>query len=388
MSEQDIRDEYQRRLQVIEEQPVNTTVSTILLQTGDKRSSEEANKLAQALIAKLDAGEDFAKLAQENSDDPVTAANGGDMGVVQSGFFGDDFDNAIADLDAGQVSQPIETDFGVQILKVTKKDKPVVPSFEALKASIESELKLDEAESLYIDHTRQLADISFEASDLVQPAEQLGLEIKTLGPFTRQGGVGIAADPKITAAAFGEEVLELGANSELIEFSPEKAVVLRVNEHLKPELKPLSDVKPAIVVALKAEQARQQLTDKAAALIAKLKSGEALEQVAKAESLSWTELAEVSRRQQEIPQQLLTQAFKMPHPAEGLINFDQAELPNGDIALIALKKVVEGQSAEVDANRDRMMANFIATSNGRNLFNEYLQSLKADAKIKIIKEEE
>ncbi len=388
IEEQDLRNEYQRRIQDLEAKSDKTTVSTILLQTADKRSNEEAVKLANDIIVRLNQGADFAGLAKEYSDDPVTAANGGDMGQVESGFFGDDFDQAIADLKAGEVSAPVETDFGVQILKVTSREKIEIESFEALKDQIMADLKRDEAGSLYLDKTREMADISFEASDLSQPSEQLGLIIESVGPFSRKGGQGLTSNAKVLAAAFSADVLELGANSELIELSPEKAVVLRVKEHFKSEVKPLEQVKDIIVQSLKAEKANEQLKAQADKLLEELQAGRDLKAIAESADVSLNEAGEISRRQQGVPQQLLATAFKLPHPINNTASFGQTELTNGDLVIIALNKVAEAGAVDSDAERDRMMAAFLANTNSRNLFTEYLKSIKASAKIKIVKREE
>ncbi|WP_422133925.1 SurA N-terminal domain-containing protein [Endozoicomonas sp. ALD040] len=390
VDEQAVQDEYQRRLQDIEENAADIqTVSTILIQTGDQRSLEEARKIAAEVESRLKAGEAFARLAEEYSDDPVTSAKGGDMGQVQPGIFGDTFDETVASLEPGQVSRPVETDFGVQIIKLTSREKPVIPSFDELKDEIATGLKAQEAETIYLEKTRKLADISFEASDLAQPAEQLGLTIQTAGPFTRQGGsTDVTSNAKVIAAAFSDDVLELGANSELIELSPEKAMVLRVKKHLKPELRPMAEVQDSIVQALKIEEAREQLVKRAEALQAKLVAGDTVKQVAESEGLNWTEAKTIARREQGVPQPLLIESFKMPHPEDGKSSYASVELSNGDIAVVALSKVVEGKPLEADTASNRMMASYIANGNGRNLFTEYLKSLKETAKVKITKQEE
>ncbi|WP_448217199.1 SurA N-terminal domain-containing protein [Endozoicomonas sp. 2B-B] len=390
VDEQAVKDEYQRRLQDIEENAADTqTVSTILIQTGDQRSLEEARKIAAEVESRLKAGEAFARLAEEYSDDPVTSAKGGDMGQVQPGIFGDTFDETVASLEPGQVSRPVETDFGVQIIKLTSREKPVISSFDELKDEIATGLKAQEAETIYLEKTRKLADISFEASDLAQPAEQLGLTIQTAGPFTRQGGsTDVTSNAKVIAAAFSDDVLELGANSELIELSPEKAMVLRVKKHLKPELRPMAEVQDSIVQALKIEEAREQLVKRAEALQAKLVAGDTVKQVAESEGLNWTEAKTIARREQGVPQPLLIESFKMPHPEDGKSSYASVELSNGDIAVVALSKVVEGKPLEADTASNRMMASYIANGNGRNLFTEYLKSLKETAKVKITKQEE
>lgn len=106
----------------------------------------------------------------------------------------------------------------------------------------------------------------------------------------------MTSNTKVIAAAFSEDVLELGANSELIELSPEKAMVLRVKKHLKPELRPLAEVKDSIVQAIKIEKAREQLVNKTEALQAKLVAGETTQQVAESEGLKWTEPKAITRR--------------------------------------------------------------------------------------------
>ena len=382
VNEKNIKDEYQRRLQDLEENANTTdtqTVSTIFIQTSEKRSEEEANAIANEVEKKLHAGEDFATLAKEYSDDPVTSVNGGDI-----------YEAAIA-LAPDQISAPIKTNFGFHIIKVTSREKEQILSFDALKNEILIDLKKEIAKTLFLDKTRQLEDISFEASDLNQPAEQLDLMIQSEGPFTRQGGTGISANPKVIAAAFSHDVLNLGANSELIELTPDSVLVLRVKKHFKSKLRPQNQVQASIVQSLKIEEARKLLQTRAKALLAALNDQQSLKIVFNAalssfsslSSLSWTENRNTTRRQQNLPPELVTASFKMPHPAENKSTFTQVELSNGNIAIVALKNVTAGTTTEVNAQRDRMTAMYIADGNGSNLFHEYLKSLQEAAKIKI-----
>ncbi|ELU01340.1 hypothetical protein CAPTEDRAFT_204877 [Capitella teleta] len=313
----------------------------------------------------------------------MTAENGGDLGAVEPGFFGDEFDNTVAGLGIGEVSEPIETDFGVQILKVTSRNEADVPSLNEMSADIEAALKQNEVDSLFLEQTRQLADISFEASDLVQPAEQLGLNIMTSEPFGRNGAdSGIATDARVSVAAFSDDVLNLGANSELIEITPEQAVVLRVKEHKKPELIPLADVKDAITETLKDAGAVEQLAASSKQLIAKLQSGSSLKVLADEQKLEVVESLKTNRNKADAPVQLLQKAFKMPHPGKN-VSYDTAILPNGDYAIVALSAIYPG---EASANPEQLkgLGQFIATSNGRVMFDEYLASLKERGKVNIL----
>ncbi|MFK0570197.1 SurA N-terminal domain-containing protein [Endozoicomonas sp.] len=380
---EDIEAEYQYRVEQLQQQAGNNTqVSVILIQTGEERTLEAAKSRAGEVIAKLKSGTVFSDLAKSYSDDPMTAEKGGDLGTVEPGFFGDEFDNTVAELKAGEVSSPIETNFGIQILKVTSRDQPEVPSLNEMRSGIETALKQNEVDSLFLEQSRELADISFEASDLVQPAEQLGLTITTSESFGRNGAdSGISSDRRIPAAAFSDDVLNLGTNSELIEITPEQALVLRVKEHKKPELMPLADVKDGIVATLKDNRAAEQLAASSEELIARLQSGSSLKVLAGEQKLEVIESLKTSRNKAGVPAQLVQKAFKMPHPGQS-VAYDTAILPNGDYAVIALSGIYPG---EMTANSEQLrgLGQFIASSNGRVMFDEYLASLKERGKVKI-----
>ncbi|WP_257296518.1 SurA N-terminal domain-containing protein [Endozoicomonas sp. YOMI1] len=384
VSAEDIDAEYQYRVEQLQQQSGNNAhVSVILIQTGEDRTLDEAKARANEVVTKLQAGAGFAELAKSYSDDPITAENGGDLGAVEPGFFGDDFDNTVAGLGVGEVSAPIETDFGIQILKVTSRDEADVPSLNEMRADLEVALKQNEVDSLFIEQSRQLADISFEASDLVQPAEHLGLTVMTSEPFGRKGAEsGIAADPRVSAAAFSDDVLNLGANSELIEITPEEAVVVRVREHKKPELIPLADVKEVIVTTLKNSRAQEQLASRAEQMITTLQSGTALNVLADEQELEVVESSATSRNMSGVPAQLLQEAFKMPHPGSS-VSYRSVTLANGDYAVVGLSAIYPGE-AVAKPEQLKGLGQFIAAGNGRIMFDDYLASLKERGKVKIL----
>ena len=96
-------------------------------------------KTAKEIKAKLDKGEDFAKLAKQYSQDPGSAANGGDLGWFGPGKMVKEFEDAAYKLKVGQVSDPVKTDYGYHIIKVTAKEKK--KPFNEMKDEIEFEVK-------------------------------------------------------------------------------------------------------------------------------------------------------------------------------------------------------------------------------------------------------
>ena len=383
----DIRQEYQIRVDELKANGKDKNkVASILIATNAKRTAEQAKARADEVLAKLQKGGDFAKLAKEYSDDPVTAKKGGDMGVVQPGFYGEAFDTALARLSVGQLSSVVKTRYGYQVLKLVSREKPVIPKLAEERDAIINTLKARAVEGRYLQKSRELADISFESADLSQPAEKLGLTIETTKAFGREGGAGIAENPKVVSAAFSNDVLNLGANSDVIELTPDTSIVLRVKSHHQPQLIPLAEVQSSIVAAIKKKETAKQLKQRAEQLIARLSTTGAAK-VAKATGLTWEVHKAVKRGQAGIDREVLSKAFKMPHPASGKSDYAFTTLANGDVAVIALSGIYPGEYADADKERMTMLSQYIASSNGRNLYSEYLQALKKQGKVKITMKE-
>lgn len=96
-------------------------------------------KTAQEVEKKLKDGEDFAKLAKEYSQDG-SAQSGGDLGYFKSGQMVAEFEEAAQKLKVGEISDPVKTQYGYHIIKLT--DKKEVPSFDKMKDELEQEVKL------------------------------------------------------------------------------------------------------------------------------------------------------------------------------------------------------------------------------------------------------
>ncbi len=386
VSESDIRSAYESRVaQLKEEAEEQTSASMILLETDADRDEAEALAEAGKLKVRIDAGENFADLAKEFSDDSESAAKGGSLGIVETGFFGDEFDDTLASLEDGEVSAPVVAEFGVVLIRRDQTAEARTPSLTQMRSSLEKEIRDQAVEPVFVEQSQRLADISFEASDLAQPAEQFNLKIQTTGLFSRQGGEGIAANQRVVAAAFSDDVLTLGANSDLVELTPEQLLVLRVREHRKPEQMPLADVRNPIEQALRAERGTEQLNTRVDQLVAQLKQNSA-ESVAKNAGLTWEGQKAALRFTREAPAQLVAEAFRLPHPVGDDASYGSAALPNGDQVVIAVRNVVSG-SETLDEQEARMMGATLSMRMGSQLFNEYMRDLRETSEVKTVSAE-
>ena len=314
----------------------NRRVSHIMVTFGSERGREEAQQLANEALADLSRGESFADTAVRFSDDTASAEQGGDLGVISRGFFGDAFDDAAFALGVGETSQVVEMDGAFHILQVTELD---APSFEEQRDRLAQEVALREVNDDFNRQVQRLIDESFAADDLQSVADDLGLTLNESDWLARGEGEGALSEPGVLDEAFSADVLEEGYNSEVIELDNDRRLVLRVAEHRDATVLPLDEVRDEVEQAVAAQQRQEALQEQAAELIALLRAGDAVE-------LEWLEANNVSRQSDStLPQVLIREVFRMPHPEEGDSVYRAVTLPQG-VAVVALDSVNEGQADE------------------------------------------
>ncbi|MEN5236998.1 SurA N-terminal domain-containing protein [Pseudomonas sichuanensis] len=347
----------------------------ILIEVNDKANDAQAKARIEEIQQRLNKGEDFAKLAKEFSQDPGSANTGGDLGFAGPGVYDPAFEEALYKLNKDQVSAPVRTEFGYHLIKLLGVEAPDVPSFASLKDKLTHELKTQQVEQRFVEATKQLEDAAFEASDLGQPAQDLGLKVQTSAAFGREGGQGITANRAVIQAAFSEEVLEEGANSNGIELDPETVVVLRVKEHRKPEQLPLEAVAKNISEHLAKEKATAELKGKADKLIAGLRDGSI-----KAASQSWKVQEAATRGQDGIDPAELQAVFRLGKPAsKDQPVYGSVVLGDGSLVVLQLKGVNEGAAATDEEKAQ--IRRYLASRAGSQDFAAYRKWLESSADI-------
>lgn len=373
VSAEELQAEYEKEIANLGEQ---RKASHILLETGDALNDEQARAKLEELRQRILAGEDFAALAKEFSNDPGSAAAGGDLGYAGQGVYDVAFEEALFALQVGQVSAPVKSEFGWHLIRLDDIQAAEVPSLDSLKPQLERELKTQKVEQRFVEVTKELEDAAFESADLQQPAQELGLEVREAAPFGREGGEGIAANRQVVQAAFSTEVLTEGANSAALELDPDTVVVLRVKEHRKPEQQPLEQLADTLRDKLHREQAAEQARLRGEALLAELREG-------KAPSVAgeWQSRAATGRDQEGVDPQLLEALFRMPKPASAeQRSFAGLSLANGDYVLLRLQGVGSA-GAELGAEELAMYRRFLASRSGQQDFQAFQRQLREQAEI-------
>ncbi len=369
-SDEELQALYQKEIANLAEQ---RRAAHILLEVNDKLSDEQAKAKLAEVAERLKQGEDFAKLAEEVSQDPGSASNGGDLGFAGPGVYDPEFEKSLYALKKDEVSAPVRSSFGWHLIKLLDVQAPEVPSFDSLKAKLEREVKAQQVEQRFVEAAKELEEASFEASDLAQPAQELGLQVQTSGAFGREGGEGVAANRQVVQAAFSPEVLEDGANSGAIELDPDTTLVLRVKEHKKPTLLPLEEVSAGIRDTLSRKKASEAAKAEGEALLAQLRDGGA-------SGKDWKVVEAATRSQEGVEPEVLQALFRMAKPEDGKSSFAGLTLNNGDYVVLRLDGVGQAK-AELSAEEKTSYRRFLASRAGQQDFAAYREQLKESADI-------
>ncbi len=350
----------------------------ILFEVSGDVTDAQAKEAAQSAIERINAGEDFAVVAKEMSDDIGSAEQGGDLGFAAQGVYDPAFEDALYALEKEQVSVPVRTDYGWHVIKLLDVQAADIPTFASLKEKLSQDLKTQQVEQRFVEAVRDLESAAYESADLQQPASELGLEIKVSEPFGREGLEGLFANRQVLQAAFSTEVLEEGANSTAIELDPETTVVLRVKEHKRPESIDFAEVSTQIREQLIAQRAIEHARSQGEALLSSLQEGQT--SVEQAQQEAWQVVEAATRGQENIDPEVLQALFKMPKPETGAAKFAGLNLSNGDYVVVRLTGV-NAADVSLSGSELKQYRDILASRAGQVDFNAFLQQLELDAKI-------
>ncbi len=375
IDEAELQAQFQQLVANFEGQEARQAAHILLAFTAD-RDADSAQAEAQRLYQLLNEGADFAALAQQYSDDAGSAAEGGALGLIEQGVMVPEFEKALFSMAAGEISAPLETEFGYHLIKLERIEKSTPPSFDSVRAELETAQREQRSEARFVELSEQLADISFSAADLLEPAEQLQLEIQSTELFGREGGDdSFSSHPRILKAAYSDEVLHQGHNSELIELSRDWVAVVRLKQHQPAAAQALSEVAEQIVIQLKQQQAEQQVQQQAQSLLAEAKTL-SVEQL---DSSLWQQQKGVARSEAVLDPLQVRALFQMPKPAEGQLSWSVSTLSDGSAVVMGLSGVHPG--AEPDAQTLQAMSGYLGNRNGQSDYASLIRHLRLNAQV-------
>jgi peptidyl-prolyl cis-trans isomerase D len=328
------------------------------------------------------AGEDFAKIARESSDDPGSRAEGGELGWAGREAYVAPFADALFALQPGQISDPVQTQFGYHIIQLEEVRPTAQRSFDEVRDEIDADYRREAAQTRFYELSQQLADESFAAlTELESVAGKLDLPLQTLKDFTREGAGPFAGEKDVIDAVFSPDVLEQRQNSQPVQIGETAVVVLRVTDHRPPVQRPLDEVRAQIEETLRSDSARDAALGAAQAAASRVKDGSKLEAALPATADAEVQRATVQRTDSTLPPELVSAVFAAPRPAAaGSPSTGTATLASGDVAVFAVHAVRPGSLASLADPGQKLQQG--AQLAGASEFAGYLGELERNAKIK------
>ncbi|WP_019934054.1 SurA N-terminal domain-containing protein [Oceanimonas smirnovii] len=332
IDEQAIEDYYAAN-QASYTQPEQRRVAHIMVNKGD----DVAEKI-DGILSRLNAGEDFAELAETESDDTFTGEKGGELDWMEAGTLDPAFDNAAFALaETGDVSGVVETDFGLHIIKLLEVRPAQVKPLDEVRNSIAERLAQEQAGDDFYQREQRLAELAFEFPDSLDiAAEELGLTIASTD-FVAAGELPEELnDTRVINKAFSVELREQRMNSDIIELDTNQAVVIRVLDYRPAAVRDFAEVKAEATELALQDKAGELAQQAAAELEQAWREGSADNWLSERE-LNSTRLEQVTRESAQDPA-LLNALFAMPAPDEEP-SLSTVSLVGGDIAVLRLDEV-------------------------------------------------
>ena len=385
-------------------------VAIILLKIDTDHSEASQLKKAKEIRAEIRKGADFSVLAKKysnykkevvdkdtkNQDGKKEQASEKKLEVVEvlgkvtqivAFRFGDLFKKAAEALKSGEISEPVISDPGIVLIKRIDDGKAQIKPLSEVRDTLVKRAQHERAEPLFQEASQKLADVSFEASDLTEPAKLYKLKVHETPFFSRAGGEeAITMNRKVINAAFSSEVLDNGNNSDVIQMSPTELVVLHLKKYQSSQQEVLSNVTERIKALIKKQKTVDALKKKAETIVTALRDGKTEQHVAKEFGLEWKKAENAMRQLSDvnIPYQVKQKAFSLEPPSKDHLSVGDATLFSGDIAIVMIDKVTLGDGKSKDAESEHLFANSFSYQQGQLDLNDYVKWLKDQASIKIL----
>ncbi|NWO08354.1 MAG: SurA N-terminal domain-containing protein [Alteromonadaceae bacterium] len=364
VSEQELREYYDEQAEAYARE--ERRASHILVDAGEQET-------LATIQQRLEEGDAFADLAEEYSTDTVSAREGGDLGFAGRDVFDESFEQALFALEEGEVSAPVETDFGVHLIKLQEVRRTEPPAFDQLAGELRQELARSKARERFAEARAQLADAAYAADDLQGPAQELGLEVQTVEGVTRDGGPGPFDHAGLVRQLYSGDVLEGGYNTELIDVEENLSVVARVREYHEPKQQELVEVRDDIRATVRDRKIREALASQAQTLAERVEAGE------QPMAGQWQAFQDQGRAGLPLALGVVEKVFSMKRPEQGEATVG-TYVGDGQASVIALEAVSQPEVDRDDAEF-RQLRDFLAQLEGQREYQAYQQFLRNNAEI-------
>ena len=378
LPEQDVKSYYEQNVQRLSGQEQRRASHVLITAAKDAPAADrqQARAKADELLAQLrKSPKSFAEVARKNSQDPGSAAKGGDLEYFGRGAMVKPFEDAVFAMKEGQISDVVESDFGFHIIQLTGIKAPKAPSFESMRPQLEADLRKQQAQRKFAELADSFTNGVYEQSDSLKPvADKLKLTVQQAKGVTRMpGSVPALANPKLLQSLFSDDAVSKRRNTEAVEVAPNTLVSARITQYHAAAVRPFDEVKDNVKRQFVADKSAELARAEGAAQLAAWKDQPAQAQVGAA--------IVVSRDQPQAQPQALLDAALRADPAKlpAVIGVD---LGAQGYAVARVNKIVPREAQEPQkAEQTRQQ---FAQLWGQAEAQAYLAALKAQFKAEIL----
>jgi len=353
--------------------------SHILILLGE----DEALSLQRAsdTLERINNGESFSDLVLSISEDEGSKQSDGDLGMLPRSQLPGALGDTIFSMVEGEISEVVRTDFGFHIVRLDKVESDGKVPLEVVESELRQELILQKAGQNFTDQERALSDALFDADDLNQLADNIGLEVITEESFSGQGGGSFGSNQIVIDAVFDAHRDDNYELSDILEIDANRSIVFQIEDYNEAEVMPLEDVRDTIIADMKLVSAEVLANDIATRLENRLIKGENIQEIAN--ELSSVTIANklMNRASEEDDFMLQASVFNEKRPKDGAPRIGTVIMSNGNYAVYSVTESIYGIPESIPQNERDDARELLNQRSGLSDYSAFISELEQRADI-------
>jgi len=370
--------------------PGSRSARHILLTVPEDASDDSIAQVkaeADQLIQRIRSGEDFADIARIASQDPGSAARGGDLGIIRPGTMAPAFEEAVFALTESEISVPVRTRYGWHVIQLTDLRESTTKPFDEVSGEIKTMLQREWAQAKFVTMAEDFQNLIFEQpGSLLPAADFLGLTVSRSDWFSRDQGDGVAAEAMVREAAFSDEVRVDGLNSEMLEIGNDTLIAIHFADAQDERKKTFEEVRAEIAENLKAQSAAQLQERTAQTMVDQMRNGASWEDVIATQNIMSMDLPEDLESITDPKERAVAGViYSAAAPTNNASAFGASRL-GSTYVIYRLDAVVPGDPAAITEAEADQVKTLIEVRVGEELYSGVSRALRASADVQIFEE--
>ena len=349
----------------------------ILLGEDEALSLQRANDA----LERINNGESFSDLVLAISDDEGSKRSDGDLGMLPRSQLPGALGDAIFSMAEGEISEVVRTDFGFHIVRLDRVESDGKVPLELVESELKQELILQKAGQNFTDQERALSDALFDADNLSQLADIIGLEVMTEESFGGQGGGSFGSNQIVIDAVFDAHRDNNYELSDILEIDANRSIVFQIEGYNEAKVRPLEDVRDTIVADMKLVSAEVLANDIATRLESLLIKGESIQEVANELSSVTTVNKLMNRASEDDDFMLQASVFSEKRSKDGVPRIGTVIMSNGNYAVYSVTESIYGIPESIPQNERDDARELLNQRSGLSDYSAFISELEQRADI-------